>query len=207
MTSVYSLDEIEAFGRSWTDQFAKDREWENHSLQDPVNALEVFFKHIPGAKMLDVGCGWARYVSRFIDQGLDYQGLDHSSEMLKVAQADNPGLTFVQGSFRDLPYCDDHFDGLWSCCTLSGVPKAHIGSALAEHKRVLKSNGVLMIVLPSFQYSDESLYTDDDEKPTIYQAHYLYREFLAHIEHAGLTVVHSEDCDFSMGSMSFLARK
>ena len=207
MADNYSFDEIEAIGRSWTDQFAKDRAWEHYALQDPVDALEIFLSHIPGTRMADIGCGWARYASRFAERELEYLGLDHSSEMLKVARTDNPDLAFVQGSFRNLPFQDDQFDGLWSCCTLSGVPKRHISTVLAEHIRVLKPGGVFMIVLPSFQYSDEDLYTDDDGKPTIYQAHYLYREFLAQIEQSGMTVVHSEDFTVSPGSMSFLARK
>lgn len=207
MKTEYSLEELEGFDRTWTDNFARRKGWEEHYLVDPVDALTQFFSHIPGKRMLDVGCGWGRYVHRFIEQDLDYTGLDHSCEMLAVAKANNPGVRFTQGTFRQIPFPDDHFDGLWSCCSLSAVPKKHIVSVLAEHHRVIKVGGVMTIILPSLHYSDEDMYEDDDGGPSTFQAHYVHNEFVDYINQTEFTIVDTEDWYFSQGSMSVLLRK
>jgi ubiquinone/menaquinone biosynthesis C-methylase UbiE len=206
MTTEYSLDEIERFDREWTDRFAKDCGWEAHVLKDPVDDLNVFFGNLTGSHILDVGCGWGRYVYRFLNQGLVYQGIDHSSEMLKVANDVNPEASFLEGSFRSLPFPTDHFDGLWSCCSLAAVPKVHLVAILQEYLRVLKPGGVMMLVMPFLQYSDEEMYTDDDGKPSIYQAHYYLDEFVEYVTRSGFEILESA-YRFTSGSMFVLVRK
>lgn len=206
MTAEYTLDEIERFDRQWTDQFAVRCGWKEHFLTDPVDDLYLFFDHIPNSKMLDVGCGWGRYIFRFFDQGLAYQGIDHSVEMLKVARKDNPEASFHEGSFRVLPFPTDHFDGIWSCCSLSAVPRAHLVEVLQEHLRVLKPGGVMYIVMPAPPESQEMLYRDDNGNPEIYQAHYHLDEFEEHVKKSGLRIIES-DYRPTKGSFFVLAQK
>lgn len=207
MTTEYSLQQIEEFDRDWTDRFAADRGWEKHFLSNPVEDLKLFFDNLTGKYILDSGCGWGRYVHLFIDAGLEYVGLDHSCEMLLVANASNPGLKFVQATFSKIPFPDEHFDGIWSCCSLAAVPKKHLGEILSEHKRVLKSEGIMMIVMPAFEWheSEEMMHTDADGNPTIYQAHYELREFCRHAENAGLEIIYA-DYRWHTGSMFVLAK-
>lgn len=202
----YTLDQIEIFDRKWTDSFAARCGWEDHILKDPVDDLGLFFDHIPGTQMLDIGCGWGRYVSRFFDRGLVYQGIDHSAEMLRIASRDNPGVIFHEGSFRALPFPSDQFDGIWSCCSLSAIPKKHLVEILQEHQRVLKPGGVMYIVMPAPPDSQEIMYMDDDEKPGIYQAHYYLDEFEVYVMTAGLQIVLSDYRPMN-GSFYVLARK
>ena len=202
----YTLDEIERFDREWTDKFAQDCGWEAHVLNDPVDDLRLFFDHIPGTNMLDVGCGWGRYIFRFFDQGLIYQGIDHSVEMLKVAKKTNPGATLLNGSFRSMPFPTNHFDGVWSCCSLAAVPKVHLVSILEEHYRILKLGGVMMVVMPLAECNDEQMYTDDDGNPEIYQAHYHLGEFEEHVRNAGFDIVKS-DYRWANGSFFVLVKK
>lgn len=206
MTTEYSLAEIEVLDRTWTDRFAAERGWDNYFLKDPVDDLHLFFDHLPGKKMLDSGCGWGRYVYRFINANLDYIGLDHSKEMLLVASATNLHIPFVQGTFREIPFRDEHFDGIWSCCSLAAVPKKHLLEILSEHKRVLKPEGTITIVMPAASESNEEMYTDDDGNPEIYQAHYHLDEFCTYIEGAGFTIINA-DYRWQNGSMYVLAKK
>lgn len=206
MTIKYSLDEIQRFDCAWTDNFAKERGWENHDLTDPVDDLELFFNYIPGINMLDVGCGWGRYVFRFAGHGLNYRGIDHSVEMLKVARSNNPEADFIQGSFRSLPFPNKQFDGLWSCCSLSAIPKKHVVEVLHEHLRVLRPGGVIHIVMPAPPESTEMLYTDSAGRPEIYQAHYHLFEFEVHVANAGFRIIES-DYRLENGSFYVLAQK
>ena len=206
MQIQYTLEELEGFDRTWTDRFALQSSWEAHDLSDPVDDLELFFTHLSGTNILDVGCGWGRYVLRFSERHLGYLGIDNSLEMLKVARTTNPALLFIQGSFRFLPFAGEQFDGLWNCCTLGAIPKANLVDILEEHHRVLKAGGVMMIIMPAPPFSEEVLYLDDEDKPEIYQAHYHLDEFEEHVKKAGFTIV---DSGYRMreGSMFVLVRK
>ncbi len=208
MTTEYNLEEIEAFDRDYTDRFAMKKGWEEHHLTDPIEDLQLFFDNIPGKLMLDSGCGWGRYIHRFIDAELEYVGIDHSREMLLVAEASNPVLKFVQGTFRKISFPSDHFDGIWSCCSLAAVPKKHLVEILSEHKRVLKREGIITIVMPAFDKygSGEEMYTDDDGNPEIYQAHYHLDELCKHIEDTGFKIINA-DYRWHNGSMYVLAKK
>lgn len=206
MTTEYSLEEIECFDRKWTDRFAKNCGWEAHELSDPVDDLNLFFGHLSGEKMLDAGCGWGRYVFRFLNQGLDYEGIDHSAEMLNVARSTNPEASFTLGTFSALPYKKETFDGVWSCCALAAIPKTHLVAILQEHVRVLKCGGVMMIVMPLAQYSEEMMYKDVDGNPEIYQAHYHLNEFEEYVRQAGLTILES-DHRWTSGSFFILVQK
>lgn len=205
MTSTYTLDEIERIDRAWTDAFAQRKGWEDFFLHDPVDDLDIFFTHLPGTRILDAGCGWGRYVFRFLEKKLDYTGIDYSVEMLKVAQENNPYTRFVEGTCSAMPFSDTHFDGLWSCCSLSGVPKQYLPLILTEYHRVLCTNGTLMVVMPGPGYSDESMGSDETGH-SIFQATYTLEEFRDCLYQAEF---HVSECAYryERGSMFFLAKK
>lgn len=52
-----------------------------------------------GEHILDLGCGTANSSFPFLLRGYELVGLDASKEMLRVANAKLPGVTFVQGEF------------------------------------------------------------------------------------------------------------
>lgn len=201
----YSLEQIEAIDREWTNNFAAKSGWDEHYLEDPVNDLAIFFEHTPGPRILDVGCGWGRYIWRFLDQGLDYHGLDQSSEMLRVAKTSNPDSRFIESSFRKIPFPNEHFDGLWSCCALSGIPKKYLVEILREHLRVLRRGGFTIFIMP-INDVHEKMYTDDDGKPELYQAYYSLREFGDYVTSAGFSIV-SAGHRWNQGSFSVLATR
>ena len=207
MKDEYTLEEIEGISRAWADRYAIERGWEEIYLPDPVEDLSIFFDHLPeGGSILDAGCGWGRYVHRFVDQGLLYQGIDYSLEMVQAAKGINPEATFHHGSFRSLPFPANHFAGLWSCCALSGIPKKHLVTVLQEHCRVLREGGVMMIVMPAPPDNEEILHTDDEGNPVIYHAHYFRDEFTDHVTRAGFAVLEASD-RWEHGSFSVLVTK
>lgn len=66
-----------------------------------------FFKK--GDKVLEVGCGTGMWFEILKDVGLDYTGVDSSSEMIKKAKS-KYDATFWLMSGEDLELCDDGFD-------------------------------------------------------------------------------------------------
>ncbi len=201
-----TLEEVLKVNLQHVHNYAKINGWEKSNLEDPVEDMEIFFQNLKNNRMLDVGCGWGRYVSRFLKKNLSYQGIDFSSEMLKEARRRNPGVNFVEGSYTKLPFGNDYFDGLWSCCSLSGIPKAYLAEALLEHRRVLKPDGIMMIVMPALMDNSEGFHQDETGELENYEARYFLDEFERYLCDTGFGVIKSGH-RFKHCSMYTLVRK
>ena len=185
---------------------ARRREWEKHSLGHPESDISTFLACLPGAAcMLDAGCGWARYVYVFLDAGIEYVGLDFSSEMLVVATQEYPDCQFVEGSVAEMPFPANSFDGVWSCCVLTSIPKAYIVEVLQEHYRVLKPGGVLYVVM-SHCYESKDVAFSDADRTRLTGAIYHTEEFEFCLRRAGFVVEEARERD-EHGSHYFIARK
>lgn len=97
-------------------------------------------------KVLDFGCGVGRF-TRLINaiDGKRCTGVDVAPSMVEMAIRADP-----QGDYRvvnpaKLPFPDEHFDALWTCTVLQHIPDAEIGAVVAELRRVLKRDGVLVL--------------------------------------------------------------
>lgn len=207
MVKEWSLDASEALGMAFTNEFAARQGWLEHTIDVPVDELEQFFSALRGRKVLDSGCGWGSYVHRFLDEELDYVGLDYSSEMIKAATATNPDALFVLGSYRAIPFPAEHFDGIWSCCTLSLMPKQYLKDVLSEHYRVLKPGGVMYCIMPSNNYSGEEMRTDNHGTPLYYHASYQALELKQQFNAVGFDTAIVYDRKFSVGAMLLVAQK
>jgi SAM-dependent methyltransferase len=111
----------------------------------------------------DLGCGpgqIARYLHR---QGVDTLGVDLSPRMVAEAQRLNPEIHFHQGDMLSLPDADNSWGGIAAFYCIIHIPREKIVDALREMKRVLKSDGVLLI---TFHIGAEVKHLDDWwEKP------------------------------------------
>ena len=97
--------------------------------------------HLQNARVLDVGAG----SGLLQDQVQDYTGLDISATARRYFHK-----TFVQGDARAMPFRESEFDAAWSIWVLEHVPNPEM--ALAEMRRVIKPNGLLLL-FPSWMVS------------------------------------------------------
>jgi ubiquinone/menaquinone biosynthesis C-methylase UbiE len=105
-----------------------------------------------GAPMLDVGCGWGRWMVSAACAGYRPVGIDIKPDAVAAATRvlrshGHAGGAFVAG-LTALPFPDDHFDLAFSYSVLQHVPRSHAAACLKEIRRVLKPNGRCMIELP-----------------------------------------------------------
>jgi SAM-dependent methyltransferase len=64
---------------------------------------ELIQRHHPRARsVLDLGCGTGRHAQLLCEHGYTLSGVDLSEEMLQVARANNPRLSFTQGDVRSV---------------------------------------------------------------------------------------------------------
>lgn len=200
-------DEAERLDRQYWNTYAADRRWEEVDyLEDPAEDLDAFFRALPGTRILDVGCGWARYVYRFLDHGLDYTGIDIAPAMVDFARIQYPEERFEQMSLRKLEFANDSFDGLWCCCALSGIPKHELPAVLRELQRALVPGGVMGIIMPCCGASYEEVVLDRAGEPMLHASFYVLEEFVELLKAAGFSIIDSINL-YQDGAFSVLVQK
>jgi len=105
----------------------------------------------PG-RVWDVGCGPGHVTAFLAGLGLDAAGIDLSEGMVAQARARHPGLEFRAGSMTALPSGDGMWDGLVSFYSLIHmIGDADVRAALAEFRRVLVDQGLLLLAVHAGQ--------------------------------------------------------
>jgi len=104
--------------------------------------LDLFLSLLRGKLILDAGCGTGKDGVYFRKRGYEVVGIDLSEKMLNYAAK---RITVIKGDFRNLPFRDSAFDGIWSNSSL--VHTKDKQSVIKEWERVLKEGGILGIVI------------------------------------------------------------
>jgi SAM-dependent methyltransferase len=98
--------------------------------------------------VFDVGCGAAGHVTRYLaDRGVDVVGIDVSAASIEVARASQPELRFEVADMRRLPAADGALAGLVAFYSVIHLPRDQALVALAEFRRVLRPDGVLLMAM------------------------------------------------------------
>jgi ubiquinone/menaquinone biosynthesis C-methylase UbiE len=111
-------------------------------------SLEKLIKLLPQhGKVLDIGCGPGQFTGYLHDHGFDVEGIDLSDEMLAIARAQFPQLTFAKMDMRRLEYPDTSFDGVLAAYSIIHIPSPELPGVLAEIRRVLKPRGTALFIV------------------------------------------------------------
>jgi len=89
----------------------------------------------PGDRLLDVGCGSGVFLRRALETGCDAVGLDHSTDMVALAQATS-GVHVVEGKAEELPFEDGEFTAV--SCLVAFFFMDDPVRVLREFRRVLE---------------------------------------------------------------------
>ena len=110
--------------------------------------LFLFNSLKPGDRVLDLGCGNARFFETIKNRGAEYFGLDASQNLINIAKSRYPQSKLFVGSALSLPFQDDYFDKIYSIAVFHQIPSKEFRlQFLKESKRVLKKNGSLILVV------------------------------------------------------------
>lgn len=117
-----------------------------------------FFDYVPGGRILDVGCGRARFLSGMKMMGWDSYGADFSDEgpSYSAAQYD---LKMCYGDFHNLKLENEFFDviTMWQFLEHSYDPKGCLRKANTH----LKKGGLLLAAVPNFGSAEASFFMGD----------------------------------------------
>lgn len=117
---------------------------------DMSTLYESFTRHLmPGAQVLDAGCGSGRDAKAFREMGYEVEAFDASSEMVALA-SQHSGLSVKQMTFADVD-AKKKYDGIWCCASLLHVPAQDLPVAMQALANALKPGGIWYV---SFKYGD-----------------------------------------------------
>jgi len=109
--------------------------------------------HVKG-KTLDIGCGYGWFVEL---NPKDFYGIEVDSKCVKECK--KKGLK-VQKAFADnLPYPDDFFDTVFCWGVIEHLTPSQVKGMFFEIKRVLKSNGT--IIIGSHEFSGRGFWSSN----------------------------------------------
>ena len=99
-------------------------------------------------KVLDIGCGNARFYPLFKKHKVEYIGIDNSEKLVKLAKERFPQADIRKVNTLNLPFPDYYFDKVYAIAVFHHIPGKHFRKLfLKEVKRVLKNKGLLIITV------------------------------------------------------------
>lgn len=97
----------------WDDRFLHEgRIWGDTPSVTAACASE-HFKRDRVRSVLVPGCGYGRNAVFFFRNGFSVTGIEMSGEALRLAEQNNPGITYYQGSVLDMPFDDLRYDAVY----------------------------------------------------------------------------------------------
>lgn len=144
------------------------------------------------AKVLDLGCGPGIESKKLAVAGFNVTGFDLSDGLIEIARQQNPGLVFIQGDMRKLPYPEDQFDGVFAKASLLHVPKQDMENVLREVRRILKSKGLLHVAVKEERAGEseaERTESDYGYKYTRFFSYWNMPQLVSLLERCGFRII------------------
>lgn len=111
----------------------------------PLDAVRKFAALAgKGATILDPACGPVVDVRLLRDAGLRVVAGDLSHEVMKLGKMLHPKGALARWDFRNLPFLDATFGGVWAPATLQHLPRAEMLTALRELRRVQREGPIFL---------------------------------------------------------------
>lgn len=144
----------------WDDEAENHKEFaymykENKNARYPfyevrLERLIELMSNLPKGRCLDAGCGMAKAMLPFLDNGWKTNGVDSSAKMIDFAKENlieknyDPNIVSV-GAVEDLSmFPDEHFDVVFSMGVIEYLTEEQELNFFKETKRVLKKNGIFI---------------------------------------------------------------
>lgn len=185
---------------------------EVHAHGPDLDRLEAIVRSLPGARVLDLGCGGGHAGYRAAPHVRDVVACDVSPEMLAAvtAEAARRGLGNIavqQAAAEQLPFPDGAFDLV--VCRLTAHHWDDLDAGLREARRVLRPGGTALlidVVAPGLAAADTHLQAIELLRDTSHVRDYRIDEWTGALARAGLAVAALGTHRLHMAFDSWVAR-
>lgn len=111
--------------------------------------IRILTKYVPNrkCKILEAGCGNARYVRVFNHLGYDCYGIDNATKTVKKLNEDFPDLKIYNMDVRHTMFNDEQFSVYWSIGVIEHFIDGY-EQVIYEARRILKCNGFVFMSFP-----------------------------------------------------------
>jgi len=130
---------------------------DNNTPQWPKKELALFYNAVVkyiGKNILDIGSGegiFLEYLQNRNNGINSLSALEISSFAIERGKKRNPSVSYYLGSADEVyPFLSDEFDTLFMTDVIEHL--VDVDEALSESNRVLKKNGILIILTPTFNW-------------------------------------------------------
>lgn len=106
--------------------------------------IELWAEQISGC-VIDAGCGPGHWTDFLHKRGADITGMDLVPEFIESARVRFPDVSFQVSSLRALDIADRSLGGVLAWYSLIHLPPAELPQVLSELRRVLTSQGHLLV--------------------------------------------------------------
>lgn len=125
--------------------------------------MDKFLELLPqSATILDVGNGPGQFTKYMMKKRFDVVGIDMSDSMLSIARHKVPEGKFRKMDMRAMDFPERSFDGLLSAYSLIHIPSNQLLETLRGFYRVLKPNGVMLVIT---QKGEKDYWADEPLAP------------------------------------------
>lgn len=164
-----------------------------------ADALDLICTRLPpDAQVLDVACGPGNIIRYLLQQqpGFTITGIDLSTNMIDLAQANNPKAKFVLMDGRDIAKLDQQFDAIICGFGFPYFSKEEAIDFIQDASKRLNKHGLLYISTMEGNYDQSDFQTaSTGESVFIYnhQENYLADAF----KRSGFTILHTQREDYT----------
>ncbi len=135
------------------DQYEVAYHWlPSDSYYTSQETYDFYLSMIPGVKglrILETGCGDGRFSYELLKAGGVVTGLDISRRAIDAARSLVRGVKYHVGDATRLPFPDQSFDLACMIEVIEHLPEDKVIAAVQECKRVLVTNGLALVAVPS----------------------------------------------------------
>ncbi|MFK0693061.1 class I SAM-dependent methyltransferase [Mesorhizobium sp. IMUNJ 23033] len=117
-------------------------------IDSPLAVVRSVRSSIAGLKILDIGCGTGNFAGQVAAEGAEAVGVDPGVDAIRAAMEAVPQAKFFEGVAEALPFDNATFDIGIMINALHHVPEMAMQAALGEAARVIRPDGVVIIIEP-----------------------------------------------------------
>jgi cyclopropane fatty-acyl-phospholipid synthase-like methyltransferase len=136
-------------------------EWASRTrTQERARYVDVMLGSLqPGARVLDLGCGCAGWVTRKLASRFRVTGIDLSARSVEIARRHAPRADFIHGDMMRIDLPPGRFDAVAAFYSVVHLPRAEHASLFAKVRSWLRLGGLLVATLGAV---DDEVGSDSD---------------------------------------------